>query len=155
MDADAELRKFKWLMLAAVLFCVSGCYSLAELNYLVRGETTEGRITEVLDTTRGRRRTPVRLVKFAYAEADGTRRSQDEVFAPDWRPPSDGALPVRYVPGSEYSGEIVGTARRWPLYVFGGSLALIAYFLWRLSKEANGPVRRRPIGGRSVRPGRR
>ena len=154
MDADAEIRKAKWLLIAAAAFCVSGCYSFSELDYLVRGGTAVGRITEVRDTTRGRRDRPVRLVGFTYAEADGTRRSQDAILPPDWRPPESGTLPVRYVPGSEYSGEIVGTASRWPLAAFAGSLVAVCWFLWRLAREANEPPRRRPPGG-SVRPARR
>ena len=144
MDSDAEIRKAKWALLAAAAFCVSGCFSLSELNYLVRGQETTGRITELKDTTRGRRDRPVRYVKFEYTEADGTRRTQDETFAPDWTPPGDGVtVPVRYISGSEYSGQIVGTASRWPLAIFGGSLALLAWFLWRLARQANEPARGR------------
>ena len=149
MDADAELRKAKWLLIAGAAFCVSGCFSLSELNYLVRGETAAGTITEVLDTDRGRpgRRRAVRLVKFRYEEADGTRRKQDAEFPPGWPPPGgEPEVPVRYVPGSEYSGRIAGTGRVWPLWVFGGSLLALGWFGWRLSREANAPPPRRPLG---------
>ena len=152
MDADVEIRKAQWLIYALVAFGVSGCYSLSELNYLVRGEVTDARITDVSDTTRGRRGGhPVRLVTYEYEEEDGTRRKQDDVMPPDWRPPGDGStVPVRYVPGSEYSGQIVGSARRWPLYVFAASLLACVWFVWRLARQANAPPPRR-VPGRTLR----
>ena len=67
----------------------------------------EAQITDVIDTTRGRsdRKSLVQLVKYAFSEEDGARRNRDDVMPPDWRPPGDGStVPVRYVPGSEYSG---------------------------------------------------
>jgi hypothetical protein len=152
MDADSELVKAKWLLVALVAFAVSGCYSLSELNYLVRGETTDAQITEVLDTTRGRRSgAPVRLVKYTYKEPDGTLRRQDDVMPPDWLPPGGGStVPVRYVPGSEYSGQIVGSASRWPLLLFGVCCAAALILVWSVARQANAPPPRRTVG-RSVR----
>ena len=152
MDDASELRKAKWLIVAGLAFCVSGCLSFSELNYLARGRTVEAEIREVLDTERGRRNreVPVRLEKYTYREPDGTIRDADDVMAADWAPPGDpGTVPVEFIPGSEYSSRVAGTGAIWPAYVFGGSLVAFGWFGWRLAKEANEPPRRTPAYARS------
>ena len=151
MDPDAELQKFKWLLLGAVAFCVSGCLSFAELNYWARGATTDAVVDEVVNTERGRRNRPIRLVKYHYGESDGTVRRFSDELPPDWVPPGDpGTVPVRFIPGSEYSSEVVGFAPTWPPFVFGGSVLLLAFGVWKLARQANAPPPRRTYGG-SVR----
>lgn len=146
MDQDEELKRFKFIAIAGVIFLFSAWYSWKEFRYLISGAETradihDARIIEVS----GRYGSKSSRLQFnlQYTEADGIGRSDKiETTNLDYELPPDGLLPIQYLPGQENSARIAGSVNWTSLVIFFGSLSWLTVMLLRLIKEANTPIPR-------------
>lgn len=98
MDTDAETKRFKWLLMAGMLFVVSAFFSWSELKYALFGKQVEARLVKVVDTTDpGRRGRAVMAVHYEFADPDGTTRNETDRLPTTWDRPSGQTIPVQYI----------------------------------------------------------
>jgi len=157
MDEESELRKLKWLLAALAVFLLTGWFAVGELRYAAFGDTAEATITESRESERGGRRGrthTVRIVRYAFQDADGTTRTETDEVSPDWAPPAGGSLDagekvaVQYLSGVPDKSRLAGHSHSLPVAIFLACLAVIlgfAVWLWRHARQAvhGGPARRR------------
>jgi hypothetical protein len=157
VDEDDELRNLKRLLVAGLVFLVSGWFAFGELRYWAFGETADATITEVKETSqagrRGRSR-PMLAVRYSFPESGGATRSERDDVPPDWTPPGGASLQpgskvkVQYLPGVPDKSRLAGHATTLPLLIFVACLVAIVGFgiwLWRHAYQAvhSRPARRR------------
>lgn len=157
MDEESELRKFKWLAVAVLIFLVTGWFAVEEMRYAAFGAAAEAGIVEARQTERssgrrGRKR-PVLAVRYTFQEAGGASRTEIDEVSPDWTPPDGSPLEtgskvrVQYLSGSPGKSRLAGHSHPVPLAIFLACLAGLAGFaiwLWRHASQAvHGPARRR------------
>jgi hypothetical protein len=138
MDQEFELARFKWILLALVVFIISGCLSWGELMYLVTGKDAEANIGKVYEVTK--KGSKWLSIEYSFSEPDGTSHNGDLNAALDWRPPANGKVPVRYTPGKDGNVRLAGAVNWIALGCFGGSMALVAFFGIRLFLQARREV---------------
>lgn len=148
MDIDDEVGKFKHLMVAGVVFLVSGYIAFSELRYAIWSKTAEATVTKTHETaSTGRRRTPLLAVYYSFSEADGTGRSERDDVPVDFPVDPNGKIQVQYLPGVTDSSRLVGHSGMGAVYLFLGCcvwLAIAGFQAWREIKAAmDGPRRRR------------
>jgi hypothetical protein len=149
MDFDNEMQRLKWLLVAGVLFLLSAVFSYGELKFAVWGKTAPAKVTRTHETHNGggfgrrglRERTPLLAVEYQFTEADGTARSERDDVPIDWPMPENGEISVQYLPGVADSSRLEGHSRMTWVYVFLGSLAWLAYSIYKLWREATEAVR--------------
>src|SRR3954466_1216070 len=83
MDIDDETRKLKIMLVVIVTFVISAFVAYSELQYALRGKTTEATVDRVYDTT-GRRGGVTRHVQYHYHDAAGNLRNSSDTVADDF-----------------------------------------------------------------------
>jgi hypothetical protein len=143
MDADSEVRRAGWLLLSFVALLASCCISFHELTYFVRGRQANGTVTKSYETVlRGRygfERGRVRTVEYTFNEPDGTRRSGSDSVPLDW--PVTTTMAIQYMPGADGQSRLAGHANAGGVALFVGMCCLVAFFLYRLFREASEATR--------------
>lgn len=137
MDADQELKRFKWVLLIGVAIAISGCFTLGELHWLFFGSTTKGTIVSITLVERAGRRggTIVQQVRYTYVEADGTQRAGTDEVGEDHRFESM-TQDIRYIAGSKDKSRLASNVRWTSLLTFVGALIAGGVVLWRTLREA-------------------
>jgi hypothetical protein len=148
MNSSNELAKAKWLLIAILIFLVSTYLCYAEVAYLVSGRETQANVTSVYEVTkRGRfgiNRGKNLRIEYAFAEPDGTRRtdsvttSTDTIVGP--------TVPVRYTPGVNGRSRLSGHVNWLGIILFVGSLVamgIFGYRIWRDYSEGMKPRKSR------------
>ncbi|MFN7021852.1 MAG: hypothetical protein ACK4WH_11065 [Phycisphaerales bacterium] len=131
MDADAELKRLKWVVIAFLVFVLSAVFSWREARYLVFGKTAKAdvlSIEQVRVTSRRLRERYALNVKYEFDDpASGVRRETQRVSI-NWRPPADKVINVQYIPASADSSRIVGIGSNW-VYpaIFAASLGFLGF----------------------------
>lgn len=148
MDADSELAKAKFLMIAGLAFLVSCYFVYEEVAYAASGQNATANITEVYLVTKkgrfGQERGKSLLTEFAFNEPDGTRRTGSASYSEDWVPPADLKLPVRYTPGKDGRVRIAGRVNWIGIGFFTVSLCGVLFLGYRLKREADEAYKPRP-----------
>jgi hypothetical protein len=146
MDHDQELKRAKWILAAGAIFLISAFMSFDEFRYKIWGRTTEARVIQVRPYEEPGRRgksTPRLSVEYSFQdEAKNTFSERDNVSL-DTQLPSDGHVPIQYIPGTADSSRIAGHSNSFWVLVFFASLAIMAVFLIMLAREANEPKGKR------------
>lgn len=136
MDTDAETKRFKWLLIAGILFVVSAFFSWSELKYALFGKQVEARLVKVVDTTDpGRRGREVMAVHYEFADSDGTTRNETDRLPATWDRPSGQTIPIQYLSGSPDSSRVVGNTRRVWILIFLGSLVFFGFKVFQIYRE--------------------
>ena len=144
MDHDHELKRFKGILIAGLLFLISGCFAYTELKYAVRSKTTDAQVSEAKRWLSGRRQTPKIDLKYSYQEADGTHRSGRDDVPESWVPGDLKTVQVQYIPGAQDSSRIKASERLMPVYFFAAMVVWLGYAIFKLAREANTPIARGP-----------
>lgn len=145
-----EMQKVKWILAAGFVFLVSAFFSFNELRYLIWGKTVETRVQEkrIVENT-SRRGGKVEQLRVAYQFEDaGNRRSEYDMLPTDWPVPDEGNIAVQYIPGDPGSSRLAGHWSRMWVVIFLLSIAALAFFIYRLAREANEPIRPKRGAGR-------
>lgn len=140
MDQDEELAKFKWLLIAVIIFLGSGYFSYKELKFAVWGATAEARVSETFATRNSSRRRsrPLLAVKYSFTDEDGNQFSERDDVPIDW--PVSENMTVQYLPGVEDSSRLLGHSSWLAVCVFLASLGLLGFAGYGLYKEATEAV---------------
>lgn len=152
MDEEEELSKLKWLLIAVVVFLVSGFFSYQELKYAVWSTTTEADVTRTYTTEVSsgrrfrRRRKKVLAVEYTFTDKDGSQHSERDKI-PISAPTPGPKVTIQYFTGVENSSRIKGYSRKLAVWIFLGCCVWLGYAgfkLYRLASEAvDGKPRRR------------
>ena len=150
MDQDDELKRFKWLLCAGLLFLITGYFSLKEAKYAIWGHSVDAQVTEFKKWIRTGRRSdsPMIDVTYTYKEADGTIRSGTDSVNQSWVQGDLQTVKIQYIAGGEGSSRIKASERLMPVYFFAAAVLWLAYAIFKLVREANTPIARGP--GRRV-----
>ena len=144
MDAAQEIGRAKWLILAGLLFLVTGCVSWGEFVYLLAGKTADAKVTKVMEVTKRGRfgiSTGTQLeVSYEFTEADGTRRTASDTTDVNWPVPASGKTPVQYTAGADGNSRLSGKVNWIALTIFGVSLLAVGWFTFRLIRRASDEV---------------
>ena len=141
MDTDAEIARFKWLLVSGIVFLISGYFSYNELRFFVRGKTAEARVTRTRETqSGGRHSSPVLSVEYQFTEADGTSRSERDQVAIGSAVTANDLITVQYLPGVEDSSRVLGNSRMGAVYLFLACLAWLSFSGYQLWREATDAV---------------
>jgi hypothetical protein len=135
VDQENELARAKWLLIAVLLFLVSGCISYGELDYALRGHDAEARVTKAYESRSTRGRTSL-TVEYEFTEPDGTRRKGMNSVPTDWPVPPDGTVVVRYTAGADGNSRLAGRVNWIGLTLFAISVGAVIVFIVRLLREA-------------------
>jgi hypothetical protein len=151
MDQDDELKRFKWLLFAGLLFLITGYFSYKELKYAIWGHSVDAQVTEIKKWVRTSRRSesPMIDLTYSYKEADGTGRSGMDSVNESWVQGDLTTVRIQYFAGVEGSSRIKASERLMPVYVFLAAVLWLAYSIFKLVREANTPIARGP--GRRAR----
>ena len=138
MDPDDEARKVKVLLVVVVLFIASAVGSCREASYSLFGKKTDAALVRVYEyqepARRGRTVTKV-AVEYQFDDK-GTMRKESDNIARDADRPSGKTIPIQYVSGTPGRSRLAGHVNWiWPT-IFFASLAVMAYYVWRLLKES-------------------
>ena len=144
MDAGKEIARAKWLLLAVLVFLVSGCLSWGEFVYLIGGKTADATVTKVVEVTSKRWgvETGKRLeVTYTFTEPDGTPRTGTDTADLNWPIPVSKKTLVQYTPGKDGGSRLSGKVNWIALTVFGVAVAAIGLtivlFVRKARAEAN------------------
>ncbi|MEX0704804.1 MAG: DUF3592 domain-containing protein [Planctomycetales bacterium] len=143
MDEEAELARFKWLLISGVAFLISAFFAWSELQYALRSRTVEAELVEVRETyTVGRRgrRVPKLEVEYRFTEEDGALRLERDDVSTDWPLPEADTVAVQYFPGAPGESRLAGHRNWIALVVFFGTLAVVAVAGWKLWREARAAI---------------
>ncbi len=145
MDIGHQMIRAKWLLIAVVVFLISGCISFFEFQYFAFGQTATGDITST-QTLEGRRRrgwsrTKKLQVNFNYTEADGSQRKGVDTVDLDWPVPANRKVSIQYMPGPYGQSRIAGQVNWFILGLFAASLGAIVVFGYRFVREAKDELR--------------
>ena len=148
MDGDNELARAKWLLISGLLFIVSLFLCYAEVVYLLNGRETQANVTKTYEVTkRGRfgiSRGTNRVVEYAFAEPDGTRRTDSDTVSADTD--IGQKVAVRYTPGANGRSRLAGHVNWFGVILFSGSILSMTFFgfrIWREYKAGEAPRKRR------------
>ncbi len=140
MDQDEELAKFKWILIVGIALIMTGCYSLNELRYAVWGKSVEAKLTGAKEVTkqgrRGRTSTVLR-VEYQFSEAGGASRSENDEVSTDWTLPSNGSVPVQYIPSVEHASRLQGHSNMLAVYLFLACIVGAVYAIYKVSLYVN------------------
>ncbi len=147
MDSDNETARAKWLAGAAIISLLSGCFSWGELVYLLFGRDAQADVTKALLVTRGGRLgvggREMLVIEYEFTEPDGIKRGGTDTVPPDWPPPVNGKVPVRYTAGEKGHSRLAGHVSWVALTLFALAAGGVAVFGYRLMREANDATRGR------------
>ena len=145
MDQDQEFKRAKWLLGAAGIFLISAFMSFDEFRYKIWSRTTDGRVLQARATEeigrRGNRR-PMLSVEYTFRDEARGPFTERDLVPVDTQLPPDGRVPIQYIPGSPDSSRLSGHSNSTWVIVFFASLAIMAFFLLKLAREANEPPSR-------------
>lgn len=144
MDPDKELARAKWLLAALAVFLISGFYAFDELRYGIWGRTVPAKITQTRRFEEsGRRGGRREMVSVEYSFAGGTEGvlNERDALPADW-PIAGDTIMVQNIPGTPDSSRVAGHRNMGSVYVFLGSLAVVAGFIFLLYREAKATERR-------------
>ncbi|MDB5384373.1 MAG: hypothetical protein JWM11_19 [Planctomycetaceae bacterium] len=142
MDQDAELAKFKWMLIAGVGFLITGYFSLQELRYALFSKTVDATITQIREkTVSGRRgRTHQELAfEYQFKEVEGPVRNERDDVSVDWPRPGNGTIAIQYIPGVEKASRLLGHSNMFAVYGFMACIAGLAFAGYKLVRLANEP----------------
>jgi hypothetical protein len=149
MDQEFELGRAKWLGPFLALFGIACFISYEEAIYLIRGNSTQAKITDVsFETPRyfgiptGERL----LVDYEFTEADGTHRTGRDFRSKDWEIPDNRTVAIRFTSGVNGTSRFAGHVNWFGLGFFVISLTWVGCFGYALWRE-----RRRPASHASAR----
>lgn len=141
-DPDDEQKKLVRLLKVLIFFLIFFCFTVSDLNYLFRAESTD---TAVIDVSEGRSADTV-TIEFTYQDPDGTpRRARDSVGV-SLTGEIGQTIPIEFFPGDEDSAEYA-RPRYWSLVILLAGLAVVGVMLWPVFREARDTAH-------GVRPGR-
>lgn len=140
-DRDGEMRKFRMLLAGLALLLVGGYFSYEEAVYLVQGRTATAAVTKV---TEGAGRGRSVEIEFAFSEPNGTARTGRDFQPMGWKPPPSGLVHVQYTPGASGQARLAGNVRWLGVGLFALAVAVLAFFLVRLLREAAAATRSAP-----------
>lgn len=140
VDMQREALNAKLMLVALVVFVMSGCYSWNEFRYAIWGRTTEAEVASArVEQFRGRRRTYEKLVvRYAFDEEGGMRRQESMKLPPDTAPPV-GTVPIRYVAGRAGMSRHVNDFAWLPVTIFVAALIAAGIFVLKMHHLANRP----------------
>lgn len=124
-----EFIRFLVLAAAVLLLIASAVLSVNEARYALWGQTVRAQDFKRHTVMRSRNTRQVVVVRYTFTDGGAARTEEDEV-GPDFHFPMANAVDVQYIPGTD-SSRLLGHHRRWPLYVLGGSVLLLAWQAWR------------------------
>jgi hypothetical protein len=135
---------------AAAIFVISCCISYDELIYLVASRRTMADVTEVYPVSAGSRSSAgkVLMVKYTFREPDGTVREGHDEASLDWEASDDNKVAIQYTAGANGRSRFAGRVRWLGVTIFGLSVAAMAFFLFRVIREAQEATRPRTGKGR-------
>jgi hypothetical protein len=138
MDMDHELRRAKWLLITALFFCISACFTWGEFLYLVTGKEAVGNVGKVYEVTKRSYGSESRTlsVEYTFFESDGTLRSGVQSLSRDWPVPQDGKVKILYTPGKDGNSRLVGHANWVAIGLFALTSTVMLFFVFRLFREA-------------------
>ncbi len=144
MDEELELKRFKWILAAGLIFLFSMYYSYLELKYKIWGATAQATVTRTFESVSSGRRgrsTPMLAVEYTFTDSKtGARNERDDVSM-DW-PVPQGTVEVEYLPGVVDSSRLKGHSNSFAVWMFFGSLAWVSFSIYRLAQEANAPIKK-------------
>ena len=140
MDESHELQRFKYLLVAVVVFLVSGFFAYGELRYALFARTADGVCTQVVEhsnySRRGRRERLI--VRYRFTDTDGAVRTEDDEVRSDWPVQQSEAVRVKFIPGRPGASRLEGHSYMGAVYIFFASLAGVGFFVfqfWRFYKS--------------------
>lgn len=145
MDTDSEITKFKLMLFAIVVFIASGFMAYNELRYLAFAKWADANLLQIEERTkRGRYGTTsvVLAVQYEFRDTDGTSRKEEDTVGTSWPIPESATTPVEFLSGVKGKSRLKGNNRFWTVWLFFGSLILMATGIYRLAQMANEPIRR-------------
>ena len=133
-------------LIVLVFFVVNSYLSCQEVKYTFWGKTTEATIVSVTKGTeqRGygrydRESVPIKGVRFAFNETDGSEREGVVNMPIDWEPPENQKLQIDYMPGDHWKTRIHGDTHYVRMTLFFGSgigvVIWLCYLYWKGSQE--------------------
>ena len=112
MDADDEVRRFKWMLAIGVLFLVSAFFAWREFKYTLAGKKTNAEIVRVYETRdigrRGRTREKL-AIEYQFTDASGAKRKETDTISINSPRPRGKTVAVQYL-GSPGSSSITSAA---------------------------------------------
>lgn len=142
MDEENELAKFKGILIAGVLFLISGWYSYRELRFAVWGRTAEAQVTKTFETREMRSRTRSRrklAVEYTFTDQGGTQHNERDDVPISWQPLPANVVTVQYIPGVKGASRLRGNSHMFLVWLFCGSICWMGYALYQLYREAQDP----------------
>ena len=141
MEDNAELAKFKWLLLGGAIFLLSFCFTYEEVVYLINGHEIQANVTKAyVVTKRGSSRL---TVDYTFTEPDGTFRKGSDTVSPDWPLPQSGTVLVQYTAGADGSSRLAGHIYWLGVSIFTVSILFMGIGIYNLVQEANEDVKPR------------
>ena len=81
-------------------------------------------------------------LKYAYREANGSRRRGRDDVPESWVPRDLITVQVQYIPGAEDSSRIKASERLVCVYFFAVTVVWLSYAIFKLAQDANTPITR-------------
>lgn len=145
MDIDEETKRFKRMLITALVFLISTYFAYRELKYCVWGKTIDAHVIRKYESNQYSRRSrrPMLVVQYSFNDAGTTRTEGDQVPF-DWKLPDNGTAIVQYLPGQPYASRLDGHRNLFSVWVFFGSLLVAALYIFSLLRQAR-PDRRSTV----------
>ena len=124
--ANEESGALFWLIVAILVFIVSGLISWREMKYQLYGETTEAvikRVIPVKHRDRGRDYT-VYHVRYMWTQRDGVKREDVDDVGTEWNRPASDTIRIDFLSG-EQGSRLSGDVNYFALVYFYGSAAIM------------------------------
>ncbi|MGE5610785.1 MAG: hypothetical protein ACM359_16160 [Bacillota bacterium] len=137
MDIDEETKRFKQMLVTALIFLVSTYFAYRELKYCIWGQTIDARVVRTYQITEYRRYSskPLLVVEYSFKDS-GTTRTEDDRVPIDWELPGNGTAKVQYLPGHPYASRLSGHRNLVFVWIFFASLLVAAFFIISLLRQA-------------------
>ncbi|QDT35072.1 hypothetical protein [Thalassoglobus polymorphus] len=143
MDDEEELKSFKRILFATVLFLISTYFAFKEVKYIIFGKTATATVQRVFETEeRGRRGRKRKLlaIEYSFMDESGRSHSERDDVAVSWGDPGK-SVEVEYLSGVEDSSRLHGHSNKTSIWIFLGCLSWLTYTGYKLAKEANEPFK--------------
>ncbi len=145
MYDSGDVRQVKLLLFVGIVFLFSAYYSWIEFRYLTFARQADAQVTaaEIVEH-RGRRgsRYHKLAVQFTFKDGSGASQSGRQELDPDTALNPGDVVAIQYIGGDTNSPRVKGTGSKVAVIGFVGSLLFAGWWLWKVAREANQPIRR-------------
>lgn len=145
MDDGSEIQKAKWVIVFGLVFLISGYFALNEVRYMVFATSAEAQVMRVYQTVdygRRGRRIPKLGVEYQFTDKSGASVTAKNSVNVETVIPEGASIRVEYIAGVKDSSRIIGAGNAaWPIGGFVLSCLGLTFFIVKLAREANEPIK--------------